>query len=449
MTSAALQPQFRPPRDHVYEPWGTQKLAQEAGDPELLISGPAGTGKSRACLEKVHWMCLTFPGIRVLLVRKTQVSLRDSGLVTFKNYVIPHAIDHEVRWYGGSGSEPEAFRYSNGSVIICGGMDKASKVMSTEYDMIYVQEATELTEDDWEALTTRLRNGRAPIQQLIADCNPAEPTHWLKTRCDAGMTRMLNSRHEENPRLFNADGRITHEGSVYMKKLDNLTGVRYLRLRLGQWAAAEGVIFEEWNPGIHLIPPFEVPDHWARWWSIDFGYTNPFVWQNWAENPDGVLFLTQEIYRTQTVVEDHGREILMLTQGQLQPQAIITDHDPDGQATLERTLDVRTRGALGRTATTSAYKKVKEGIEAVKVRLRSERLFIFQNSVARRDSDLVDRHKPSCTADEIPGYVWAEQVTVGVPKDTPLKENDHGCDAMRYMVSHRDLLGRPTLRFVG
>ena len=51
-------------------------------------------------------------------------------------------------------------------------------------------------------------------------------------------------------------------------------------------------------------------------------------------------------------------------------------------------------GRLGRTATTSAYKKVKEGIEAVKVRMRSERLFIFQNAVARRDSDLVDRHKP-------------------------------------------------------
>jgi PBSX family phage terminase large subunit len=316
-----------------------------------------------------------------------------------------------------------------------------------------VQEATELTEDDWEALTTRLRNGRAPIQQLIADCNPAEPTHWLKARCDAGQTRMLNSRHEENPRLFDANGKITSEGHVYMKKLDNLTGVRYLRLRLGQWAAAEGVIYDEWNPGIHLIPPFEIPDDparpWPRWWSIDFGYTNPFVWQNWVENPDGVLFLTQEIYRTNTVVEDHAKEILQLTQGQLQPQAVITDHDPDGQRMLERSLDIRTRGALGRTATTSAYKKVKEGIEAVKVRMRSERLFIFQGAVARRDADLVDRHKPSCTADEIPGYVWAEQVTVGVPKDQPLKENDHGCDAMRYMVSHRDLVGRPTLRFVG
>jgi hypothetical protein len=162
-----------------------------------------------------------------------------------------------------------------------------------------------------------------------------------------------------------------------------------------------------------------------------------------------VLYLTQEIYRTNTMVVDHASEILFLTQGQLQPQAIITDHDPDGRMTLERALDQRTRGALGRTATTAAYKKVREGIDAVKVRMRSERLYIFQGSVARRDQELVDRHLPSCTADEVPGYVWAEQVTVGVPRDQPMKNNDHGCDAMRYMVSHVDLVGRPSLRYVG
>jgi hypothetical protein len=43
-----------------------------------------------------------------------------------------------------------------------GGMDKPTKIMSSEYDFIYVQEAIELTETDWENLTTRLRNGRCP-----------------------------------------------------------------------------------------------------------------------------------------------------------------------------------------------------------------------------------------------------------------------------------------------
>ena len=44
--------------------------------------------------------------------------------------------------------------------------------MSTECDMISRQEATELELADWLALTTRLRNGVMPYQQLIADCNP-------------------------------------------------------------------------------------------------------------------------------------------------------------------------------------------------------------------------------------------------------------------------------------
>jgi len=103
---------------------------------------------------------------------------------------------------------------------------------------------------------------------------------------------------------------------------------------------------------------------------------------------------------------------------------------------------------FGSKAPISAYKKVKEGIEAVKVRLRSERVFFFKGTVSRRDQSLVDRRKPACTVEELPGYIWAEQKTVGSPKDEPLKENDHGADALRYMVAHLDLVGRPSLRFV-
>jgi predicted O-methyltransferase YrrM len=58
-------------------------------------------------------------------------------------------------------------------MIVVVGLDKAQKVMSSEYDVIFVQEAIELTVDDWEALTTRLRNGKISFQQLLADCNPS------------------------------------------------------------------------------------------------------------------------------------------------------------------------------------------------------------------------------------------------------------------------------------
>ena len=95
-----------------------------------------------------------------------------------------------------------------------------------------------LSEDDWESLTTRLRNGAMPYQQLLADTNPDAPTHWLKRRCDAGRTLLLESRHEDNPSVT-AD---------YLARLDRLTGARLWRLRHGRWVSAEGVVYEGWDP---------------------------------------------------------------------------------------------------------------------------------------------------------------------------------------------------------
>ncbi len=74
--------------------------------------------------------------------------------------------------------------------------------MSTQFDLICVLEATELTENDWESLTTRLRNGVVSFQQLIGDCNPDHEHHWLKLRCDRGQTTMLHSRLKDNPRFW-------------------------------------------------------------------------------------------------------------------------------------------------------------------------------------------------------------------------------------------------------
>src|SRR5262249_7342824 len=198
------------------------------------------------------------------------------------------------------------------------------KVMSTEYDLICVQEAIELTEEDWESLTTRLRNGVMPYQQIIADTNPDAPTHWLKRRCDAGRTLLLESRHEDNPS-------VTPE---YLARLDRLTGARLWRLRHGRWVSAEGVVYEGWDPAVHLAQPRPIPREWPRTWSIDFGYANPFVWQCWAIDPDDCLWLIREIYQTGRLVEDLAREIRAVTGGEPRPRAIICDHDAEDRPTL-------------------------------------------------------------------------------------------------------------------
>ena len=426
--------------DHEYTPRGAAAALFADRSDELLISGPAGTGKTRACLEKIHAMAILNPGMRALIVRKTASSLTASGLVTWRRDVIPEALGAGVVYfYGGSAEEPAQYRYVNGSRVVIGGMDRASKIMSTEYDIIFVQEATELTEDDWESLTTRLRSYKVTFQQQLADCNPAQDSHWLKQRCDDGRTDMLRMRHEDNPRLFDDDGTVTAEGVEYIDRLDRLTGVRHARLRKGEWSSAEGVIFDEWDTHTHLIDRFPIPPEWARWWAVDFGYTNPFVCQMWAEDPDGRLYLYREIYYTERTVDQHARTILNHVtddQGKWvepKPTAVVCDHDAEGREQLRRHLGLPMR---------KADKAVLEGIDAVMRRLRPAgdgrpRLFILRDSTVELDENLRRTGRPTCTADEIPGYVWAN--VDGKPnRDQPLKQDDHGTDSMRYICQATD-----------
>jgi phage terminase large subunit len=437
---------------HTYTPRGACREAFTARVPELLLSGPAGTGKSRALLERLLVMALRYPGMRGLIVRKTLASLGSTALVTWREHVATEAIASGImRYYGGSAEEPPQYRFSNGSKIMIGGMDKPSRIMSSEYDLAYVQEAVELSPADWEAISTRLRNGRIPYQMIIADTNPDMPTHWLKIRGDLGITKIVESRHSDNPVLYSQDGSLTPVGASYISKLDNLTGVRKQRLRHGLWVASEGMIYEEYDPAVHLIDRFYIPKDWTRYWAIDFGYTNPFCWQDWAIDPDGVAYLVSEIYHTKRTNDQHAAMIMhhvapMSRDGtrywrEARPTAIICDHDAEGRAVLERELGM---------STVPAIKAVTEGIQAVQVALRDKGngkrgIYLLRDTLIHpRDPDLLDAKKPTCTAEEIPGYIW-DQGAGKNPKEVPVKEDDHGCDTARYFIVGRTQ-GRPRVR---
>lgn len=422
------------PTEVFYDAYGAAWDIQESTVPEVMLSGPAGTGKSRAILEKLNYLCETHPGIRCLMLRKTRRSLTESGMVTFEQKVV--LANQRIHF----NTTKQQYVYPNGSVIAVGGMDKPGKIMSSEWDIIYVQEATELEEEDWEAATTRLRNGKMPFQQIIGDCNPASPTHWLRQRMDGGKTHEFISRHEDNPALFDQQtASWTKEGVRYLSILDSLSGVRYARLRLGHWVAAEGMVYQDaWDRRVNLIDRFYIPKEWPRYLAIDFGFSNPFVCQWWTEDPDGRLYLYREIYQSHKLVEDHAKDIIRLSRwehkdGEPLPLALICDHDAEDRATLERHLLVMGR----RLRTTAAMKGISDGIQNTASRMRpagdgKPRLFVLRDSVVHRDPLLQEEKKPTCTAEEVEGYVWDEH------KEKPVKEDDHGMDTMRYMVQHRD-----------
>ena len=408
-----------------YRPQGAALDLFHRRDPELLIEGPAGTGKSRAVLEKANLLAWQYPGMRALLVRKTRRSMTESTLVTFEEKVVP--ADWPIL-RGPSRATRQSYVYPNGSALVLGGMDRASKIMSSEYDLIAVFEARELTEDDWESLLTRLRNGKMPYQQAIADTNPDAPAHWLNRRAESGAMTRLISRHQDNPAL-------TPE---YLACLKHLTGVRNLRLCQGLWAAAEGIVYEDWDPSVHMVDRFPIPADWRRVRSIDFGYTNPFVCQWWAIDNDQRMYMYRQVYATRKLVQDHAEHITELSRNE-SIEATITDHDAEGRATLER------YGLM----TQPAHKAVTAGIQAVANRLRAaddgrQRLFLLRDSLVQADARLIESRLPYATEQEFDSYVWSDATTCH-GGETPVKLNDHGIDAMRYAVAYVDGLASAPL----
>lgn len=427
--------------EHDVELRGAARRLISCRDGEVLVEGSAGTGKSMGALHKLAMAAMKYDGMRGLIVRKTAASLGSTTLETWRKQVIGTLLaTRKAHYYGGSTEQPPQYRFANGSAVVIGGMDKPSKIMSSEYDMIMADEATELEIADWEAATTRLRHGVMPYQQAMACCNPSQPTHWLNQRAEVGgMTRLL-SQHTDNPRYFTAAGEMTPDGAAYLEKLNRLTGVRYLRLRKGIWAAAEGQVYEDFNPADHLIDVMpEGWESWPRYWSIDWGFTNPMVVQFWAEDGDGRLYLYREIYHTQRLVEDVARQVMgIVAPGGVwrepQPQAIICDHDAEDRATFERHV------GLG---TVPARKDVSTGIQAFQARLRKAgdgrpRVFLLRSALVQRDQALAEAGKPTCTADELPGYVWRKGADGKPVPEEPEKRDDHGCDAGRYVIAHRD-----------
>ncbi len=409
-----------------YEPRGGALELFYCRAPEVLIEGPVGTGKTRAVLEKLFYCATTYPGMRALVCRKQLQSLLESVLVTFEEKVAPpgHPILRGERGRRVPRQRRRVYQFPNGSEIVVGGLQRSMRVMSTEYDMIAVFEATELTEEDWDALTTRLRNGRMPFQQLIGDCNPSYPGHWLNQRCKREETYRILSRHGDNPAVTRA----------YLERLTHLAGARRKRLVEGIWARQEGLVYD-FDPALHLVEPFAVPPEWRRVRSIDFGYRSPAVCQWWAIAPTGEMILYREIYRTRTLTADMARRIVELSQGE-KIEATVADWSVEENAAL---------AALG-IPTIPAFKDIGLGIQGVRGRLADmgngcPGLLVMRGAPVELDPILAERSLPASTLDEFEHYAWPGEGEGHSQREVPVKEHDHGMDAMRYAVAYVDNIG--------
>jgi hypothetical protein len=391
----------------------------------------ARTGKSFACLYKLHTLAQAHRGMRGLIIRKTRESLNESALVTFERDVLGEDSPLIPR---GQRFTRHSYRYPNGSEIIVAGLvasgkDQKAKVMSTEYDIIYVQEATELLEDEWQKLTTRLSNFRLPFQQIVGDCNPDAPTHWIWRRQLAGKVQFLTSQLQDNPRWWALDGvgHWTPEGQSVYATLSGLSGVQRERLFEGKWVQASGLVYGDvWSDGPldgNVTDAAEyVPGAGPVLWAVDDGYageldpqigeytapSHPRVFLLCQLQADGVLKVFEESYAVKKLSDEHIQSVLDL------PYPA-----PDYAG-----VDKSAAELIGRLNRKNIHTRRSPASVAESIKLLREWLGPDENKVRKVLVHPRCRHLRS----EMASYKYEPD------SDKPVKEFDHGPDSLRYLV---------------
>ena len=396
------------PSEADYTPHGRIREAFLCQDSEMILSGPADTGKTLGLLNKLHILACKYPNASIVICRKQLTDTYGSVLQTFQRKVLHEGAPVEA--YGGE--RPQWYDYPNGARIWVAGLDKAGKVLSAEHDCVYVNQTEELSLADWETLTTRTtgRAGNMPYAQTIGDCNPAYPLHWIKTRAANGPLRLIESTHRDNPDLYDqVTGKITEEGKRRIGRLDRLTGSRLMRLRKGIWATVEGVVYDELDQLIHICKRNR--SEFKRFVAgVDEGYVNPAVILVFGVDSDERLHLFKEYYRQGVVQASFISDAKELA-NEWKIETFYVDPSAAGLKAAMRGMGL----SVGRTKS-----DVYNGIQTVKKRLQ-----VQGDGRPRLTID------PGCTntLSEFGAYHWRKG-----QKDEPEKVDDHSADALRYLV---------------
>jgi len=348
--------------------------------------------------------------------------LTQSAMATFETKVLPSP--SAVKFHEGD----QEYRYPSGARIMVAGLDDSEKIGSTEFDVVYVQEATELEEDDWGMLLRGLRNNVLSYQQLMADCNPSSPDHWLKQRCERGECELLESRHEDNPQLVDPVTKgYTEFGRGYMSTLDSLSGYLYRRLRLGEWVAAEGMYFTEWDPRVHVCERFEVPDEWPKWVAVDYGFASPFCALWLARDPETRrMYVYREAYAAGLRDEQQAELILQRTGVEQLVLRVLDASMFNPRTEQQRPSIAAVYAARGVRPVVPAMSTRKQGWAIVRRALAHEAGVPRLQVLAGAAPNLV-RTLPAMVVDPLDPEDLADKVR-------SQKTEDHAVDALRYAL---------------
>ena len=203
----------------------------------LVLMGGGGSGKSVFAGRKILERAAREPGHRLLVCRKVARTLRESCY----RQLCEQARQHYPRQLRSIHRSEPRITMKNGSEILFAGLDDAEKLKSI-YNItgLWVEEASELTEADFDQLDLRLRGRTSYYKQIILSFNPVSLTHWLKARffdAERPDARLHHSTYQDN-RFLDDEYRRVLEG---FRDTDEYYYDVYC---LGQWGATGKSVFD-------------------------------------------------------------------------------------------------------------------------------------------------------------------------------------------------------------
>lgn len=280
--------------------------------PVIAYGGAAGGGKSDAMIMGSIIACCTYENINVGFFRRTVTQLQGPGgaimrsqtlLAGLKNAGLAKYNEQKNRW-----------TFWNGSVFQFCHIQYDNDVFnyqSQQFDVICFDEATHFSRFQYRYMLTRNRRSnvtnRIPKPFAMMGTNPGNVGHvWFKNDfVYGGPPEQVNSVEVE-PGVFEdhvfipaklSDNMALEEADPdYRMKLENQPEHIRRQLLEGDWEVAEGAAFPEWRTNVHVVEPFDIPDEWVRFRSMDWGYAKPYSIGWYAVDYDGRLYKYRELY---------------------------------------------------------------------------------------------------------------------------------------------------------
>ncbi len=299
----------------LQEPNERQKLFLASHAKHTGYGGARGGGKSWAVRDKAKRLCLRFAGIKTLIVRRTYPELVNNHI---------NQLREELNGIAKYNKSEKIFTFPNGSTIkfgYCNNDKDLDQYQGAEYDVIFLDEATQLQEMWIKKITACVRGVNDFPKRIYYTCNPGGASHGY-------IKRLFIDKQYENGEvpedyefiqaLVTDNKALMASQPDYIKQLEALPPKLREAWLYGRWDIFEGQFFEDFRttPDIdlcakagitveealeqrrftHVIEPFEPPRGWTIMRSYDFGYNKPFSLGYWAVDYDGTLYRIMEMY---------------------------------------------------------------------------------------------------------------------------------------------------------